>query len=158
MALFKTWIFWSKNNCFLLKISKNYLSDIVSVINSDKRKFNFWTKSMDNPLWKCQFIGPFQNFSFFLLKSSFFSTISQTIFFDIMSVKNADKKKFHFSQNPWTNPFIKCPFFRPFLKLQFFGLKMVVFYPEYQKTIFSEIISVRNSNNRKFGFWTKSME
>ena len=34
------------------------------------------------------------------------------------------------------------------LELQFFGLKMIVFYPQYRKTIFSEIISVKNTDNK----------
>ena len=131
LVLVKTSIFWSKNDCFLSKISK-------------KRFF------LTQFLWK--------------------TAITQSSIF---------------GQNPWTNPFGKCPFFWPFLKLhifplnntlffpqykkrsfllrfllrlQFFSLKMIVFYLKYPKTIFSDIISVKNSNKRKFDFWTKSMD
>ena len=44
------------------------------------------------------------------------------------------------------------------LKLQFFGLKMIVFYLKYPKTIFSDIISLKNSDKKRFDFWTKSMD
>ena len=62
-----------------------------------------------------------------------------------------------FGQNSWTNPFGNVNFFA-LLKLQFFGLKMTVFYSKYRTTIFSDIISVKNNNKRKFDFWTKSMD
>ena len=55
-------------------------------------------------------------------------------------------------------PFQKMSIFWPLLKLQFFGLIMIVFYLKYPKTIFSDIISVKNSDKRKFDFWTKSMD
>ena len=48
--------------------------------------------------------------------------------------------------------------FWPLLKLQFFGLKMIVFYLKYAEMIFSDIIAVKNSDKIKFDFWTKSME
>ena len=44
--------------------------------------------------------------------------------------------------------------FWPLLKLQFFCLKISVFLPKYRKTIFSDIISLKNSNKRKFDFCT----
>ena len=46
-ALFKTSIFWSKNDFSIQNIEQRFFSAIISVKNSDKRKFNFWTKSMD---------------------------------------------------------------------------------------------------------------
>ena len=63
-----------------------------------------------------------------------------------------------FAHNPWTNPFKKCPFFNSCENLNFFGLKMIVCYLKYPKTIFSHIISVKNSDKRRFNFWTKSMD
>ena len=53
---------------------------------------------------------------------------------------------------------LEMSFFFALLKLQFFGLKMTVFYSKYRTTIFSDIISVKNSDKRKFDFWTKSMD
>ena len=48
--------------------------------------------------------------------------------------------------------------FWPLLKLQFFGIKMIVFYVKYPEMIFSDIIAVNNSDKKKFEFWTKSMD
>ena len=48
--------------------------------------------------------------------------------------------------------------FWPLLKLQFFGLKMIVFYLKYAEMIFSDIIAVKNSDRINFDFWTKSMD
>ena len=48
--------------------------------------------------------------------------------------------------------------FLSLLKLQYSGLKIILFYPEYQKTIFSDLISPKNTNKKKFDFWTKTMD
>ena len=103
LALFKTSIFWSKNDCFLSKISKNDVSwhNFCEKQRSEKVRF----------LNKIHGLTPFKNIHF------------------------------------W-----------PLLKLQFFGLKIIHFYPKYGKTIFSDIVSVKNSDKRKFHFSTKSMD
>ena len=33
-------------------------SDMISVTNVNKKKFDFSTKSMEKPLWKIPFFGP----------------------------------------------------------------------------------------------------
>ena len=53
-----------------------------------------------------------------------------------------------FGQNSWSNPFGNDNFL-PFLKVQFFGLKMTVFYSKYRTTIFSDIISVKKTAIRE---------
>ena len=45
-----------------------------------------------------------------------------------------------------------------FLKLYFSGLKIILFSPEYQKTTFSDLISLKNTNKKNFDFWTKTMD
>ena len=56
---------------------------------------------------------------------------------NIISLKNTDEKKFHFGQNLFTNAFGKRRLF--FLKkLQFSGVNVILFSPEYQKKIFSD--------------------
>ena len=62
----------------------------------------------------------------------------------MISVKTQIRKSSIFGENPWTN--------------QFFSLKMIVFYLKYRKTIFSDIISDKNSDKREFDFSTKSMD
>ena len=41
-------------------------------------------------------------------------------------------------------PLSKGPFFSTFQNLSFFGLKFILFYPEYQETIFSNITSSKH--------------
>ena len=45
-----------------------------------------------------------------------------------------------------------------FLKLPFSGLKNILFYPVYQKTILSGLICPKDIDDRKFDFSTKTME
>ena len=35
---------------------------------------------------------------------------------------------------------------------------MIVFFLQYPEMIFSYLIAVKNSDNKKFDFWTKSMD
>ena len=77
LPLVKTSISWSYNDCFLFKKSKNDL---------------FWRNFCEKKRWeKVHFFNPFYN-------HSFLSTISKPIFSHVISLKNADKKKFDF----WT--------------------------------------------------------
>ena len=50
---------------------------------------------------------------------------------------------------------LKFSIFWPLFKLQFFGLKIIVFFYKYPETIFSDVISVKNADKKKFDFWTK---
>ena len=43
-----------------------------------------------------------------------------------------------------------------FLKLYFSGLKIILFYLKYQKTIFSGLIITKNPKEKKLDFWTKT--
>ena len=59
LALFKTLFFWSKNYSFFLQnIQKQYFwLDFSKKIN--KKKYDFWTKIVDSPLWKISLFGTF---------------------------------------------------------------------------------------------------
>ena len=71
---------------------------------------NRWT----NPFEKYPFIGPFQKFNFFLLKSFFFFPQYQKRSFLIWFLWITPKRKSSsFGQTPWTYPHGKCPFFGP---------------------------------------------
>ena len=54
--------------------------------------------------------------------------------------------------------FFQISIFWTFLKLHFSGLKSIIFYPEYQKTIFSGLIRPKNTDDKKFVFLTKTMD
>ena len=56
--LFKLKFFGLKMIVFYLKYAEMIFSDIIAVKNSDKIKFDFWTKSMDLEIGKCPFFGP----------------------------------------------------------------------------------------------------
>ena len=58
-----------------------------------------------------------------------------------------------FGRKPWTNRLENVPFFE-FLKLRFSGLKFF-FYPEYQETIFSYIISSKTLMRKSLNFGQK---
>ena len=82
LVLVKTSIFWSKNDCFLFKISK---------------KIRFLDKIHElNPLENVYFLALLKTFIFSLKIILFFPQFRNTIFSDVISVKNADKKKFDF--------------------------------------------------------------
>ena len=51
-ALLNTLFFWSKNRSFLSRISKTIFSDLISPKNTNKKNFDFWTKTMDYPFRK----------------------------------------------------------------------------------------------------------
>ena len=52
----------------------------------------------------------------------------------------------------------KISIFWHLLKRLFCGLKIILFYLKYQKTIFSDMIIPKNPNEKKFDFWTKTMD
>ena len=44
---------------FFSRISKNNISDLISPKNTNKKKYDFWTKTVDSPLWKISLFGTF---------------------------------------------------------------------------------------------------
>ena len=110
----KLQFFGLKMIVFYLKYSTMIFSDIISVKNSDKRKFDFWTKSMDYPFKKCPFFGHCFNFVFWSFNDCFRFKYPKRIFSDIVSVKNSDNRNFDFWTKSRINPFGKCPFYGPF--------------------------------------------
>ena len=92
------------------------------------------------------------------LKSFFLSRISKAIFSDLISRKNTKKKNFDFGTKTMDYPLKKMSLFFEFLKICFSALKFILFYPEYQKTIFSDLISPKNPRKKNFDFWPKRME
>ena len=127
-------------------------SDIFSVKNSDKRNFDFLDTILElTPFENVHFLAHFKTSNFSSKNYSFVCTISKTF-------KTPIRKSSIFRKIHGLTPFKKCQFFWSFLKLEFFGLKIIVFYPKYQKTIFSDTISVKNSHKKNFDFWTKSMD
>ena len=83
-------------------------------------------------------------------------TSKRNIFRLYFSKKKKKQKKFRFldKKNPCIIPLGKWPFFLPF-KTFVFGLKFVLFYTEYQETIFSNIITSKTLLRKRLIFGQK---
>ena len=98
--------------------------------------------------------------SFALFKTSifwskiilFYPEYQKTIFSDLISQKNTNKKNVDFLAKTEDYPLRKMSIFFDFLKRYLSGLKIIRFYPKYQKTIFSDLIIPKNPNEKKFDF------
>ena len=66
-------------------------------------------------------------------------------------------KSLIFGQKPWIIPFGKSRCFALYKTLVFLFSVFNLFYPEHKKTIFSDLISPKNTNKKYFDIWTKSM-
>ena len=128
----------------------------------------FWHKEKR---WKISIVLDFLKLPFSGLKSILFHPEYQkTIFSGLICPINRDDKKFNFfdkNHGPVENfqPRPQCFSLKKwvgdyldFLKLLFSGLKSILFYPEYQKTIFSGLICPKNTDDKKFLFLTKTMD
>ena len=104
MVLVKTLIFRSYNVCFLSRISKK------DFFWHPYEKFLF--------LDKIHGLTPLKNSHFFALVKIkiilFFSQYQKRCFLIWFLWKRQIRESSIFGQNPWTNPFGKCPFFGPF--------------------------------------------
>ena len=67
------------------------------------------------------------------------------------------KRNSIFGQRPWTNPLEKCRSWH-FLTVQFSRLKIIFFYPQDQKMIFTDLFIQKKITKKKYDFWTKTMD
>ena len=81
---------------FFSRKSKNNISDLISPKNTNKKNFDFWTKTMDYPLRKMSIF--FRLFKTLDVWSRFFflSRISKNDLFEHNYFKNTSEKKFEF--------------------------------------------------------------
>ena len=96
-ALFKTLFFWSKNYSFSSpEYPKTIYSELISPKNTNKKNFDFWTKTMDYPLRKMSMF--FRLFKTLVVwsKNFFLSRISKNDLFEHNYFKNTSEKKFEF--------------------------------------------------------------
>ena len=115
--MLKLQFFGLKMIVFYLKYPKTIFFDIFSEKNSDKRNLDFWTKSI---LWKMSIFWPFLKHQVFQLKIIlFFQQYHKRFFLIEFLWKTPIRKTSIFLQNPWTNPFKKCPFLTIFKTLIF---------------------------------------
>ena len=79
------------------------------------------------------------------------------MFSDLIIPKTKMKRNSIFGQKPWTNPLEKCRSWN-FLTVQFSGLKIIFFYPQDQKTVFTDLFYPKKINKKKYDFWTKTVD
>ena len=104
-------------------------------------------------------LTPWENFD--SLDFSFLFKISKNNLYRLIPPKHKDEKSSIFWQKQWTNLFGKFGFLdfkTSLLKLHFSGLKNVVIYPDFPKTICSGLICPKNTGAKKFEFLTKSVD
>ena len=113
--------------------------------------------------------NPLENFDFldFFVTSLFWS---KKTFFSIQNIKkrsilawSAHKKKthgknFHFLTKTMDQPFWKMSIFFVFLKRCFPSLTRILFYPEYQKAIFSGLTCPKGVHVKKFDFFSQIID
>ena len=87
------------------------------------------------------FLALFRTLIFWFKNQSFLSKISKNDLYKL--VPPPPKKSLMLEQKPW---------------IIFSGLKIIRFYPKYQKTIFSDFIVPRNPYEKKFDISTKTMD
>ena len=114
---------------------------------------------MDKPLRKMSFLALFRTSIFWSKNHSFLSKISNNLYWllPVFSQKYKLEKIWCLDKNHGLSPLENLAVLH-FLKLYIAGLKIVLFYPEYQKTIFSDSISPKNTNRKNFDFWPKKMD
>ena len=67
------------------------------------------------------------------------------------------KRNSIFGQKPWIIPLEKCPFFLPFKTLVFWS-KTYSFLSRISKNDLFEHNFFKNTNEKKFEFWAKTMD
>ena len=87
------------------------------------------------------FLTLFRTLIFWSKNILFYPEYKKALFSDLITPKKTQMKRSSiFGQKPWTNPLEKCCFWH-FLELQFSGLKIILFYREYKKALFSDLIT-----------------
>ena len=124
-----------------------------------KRNSIFGQKPWIIPLKKCLFfLAPFKTLIFWCKIILFYQEYrKKRLFLTWLHQKNLHEKSSIFGQKPWTNPSEKRCFWH-FIELQFSGLKIIPFYPNDQKMIFTNLFYPKKINKKKYDFWTKTVD
>ena len=159
LALFTSSIFWSKNDFSYPKYQKKVLTELFSPKKKIRNRLIFDQKPWIIPFGKWGLFGFFETSISGQKIILFYPEYQKTIFSAIICAKKQRwEKKNRFLDKKHRLTLLENVDFLSLLKLQYSGLKIILFYPEYQKTIFSDLISPKNTNKKKFDFWTKTMD
>ena len=132
---------------------KNVFSDLITPNKRKWKKLDFWTKTMDQPLRKTSCFALFRTFIFWSQNQSFLSKILKNDLTCFLP-KSKWEKVWCLDRNNGLSPLENVDVLH-FLKLYFSGLKIILFYPQFQKMIFSDLIIPKNPNEKKIDIWTK---
>ena len=106
------------------------------------KNFDFLTKTLDWTLWKISLFLKFLKSHFSgLERIHLYPEYKKNIFSGLSCPQNTDGEKFNFLTKTMEEPRWKISIFWNFLKLYSSGIKSILFYPEYQKTMSSGFIS-----------------
>ena len=115
----------------------------------------FWQQPWTNLFEKFDFLDLFETSLFWSKIFSFLSRILKKNLFCIGLPKKPAWLKAQFFDKNHGLTSLKNLIFCTFLKLHFSGLKFILFYPEYLKTIFSGLVCLKIPHGKKFIFLTK---
>ena len=87
----------------------------------------------------------------------FYLEYQQTIFLGLFCPKTNYGKNSNFWPKPWTNPFAKIPIFSTFLKRHFCVQESLLFYLEYQQTIFVGLFCPKTKHGKNSNFPPKPL-
>ena len=146
---------------FYPEYQNTIFSEIVSAKNTPEKKLDFWTNTVDYPLKKWRFFGSLKTSFFWFKTILFYPEYQKTDLFCLFLQKHTNEKRCTLwnkeNNNHGLTPLNKADFCH-LLKRQFSGLKTMRFYPECQNATFSDIISAKNTPEKKLNFWTKTVD
>ena len=155
LAFFKTLIFLLKIILFFPQYQKRCFLIEILWKTPIRKTLIFGQNPWTNPFKKCPFFTLFKTSIFSLKIVISFINIEKRSFRTKFQWKTAIIKILIFGQNPWANPFQKYPLFGSCWNFNFLVLKWLCSIQNIQKWFFSHIIAVKNSDKKKFNFWTK---
>ena len=137
-----------KNNLFWLNLPKKYPWENIRIFEK-----NHGLANLEN----LGFLDLIKTSLFWSKKYSFLSTISKNDLFWLICPKNTHEKIFEFVTKTWTNRFGTFGFFGVFSETLLSLCEKHSFYLEHQKPNFSCLICPKNTQEKIFDFFTKTM-
>ena len=130
----------SNKNLFWLDMAKE---------SFEKQNSLVWQKAWTNPFGKFYFLDVFKSSLILSKNYCFLLRISE----NDLSLLDFEKK-----QEAWTNPFGKFRLLGFFRNLALSRLEFNIFYSQYWEIIFSCLICLKNTHEKRLDFFTKTVD